>query len=149
MTDTTPAPGVISTGPLPGSSDDLPTSNQHPDAVAAAKDATGVSADPGVPAGIKLDPASAQEIGQHIADAISSPVGQDVESAAIAGLPKWARGTIYAGLGAVGTAGTSLLGFALANPGVLPEWLVVVAAVVAAPSNAIVGSSAFANLGKK
>jgi hypothetical protein len=94
---------------------------------------------------VKLVP----DIVPKIADVISSPEGQAVEAEIISGLPKWARGTIYAGLGAVGTAATSILGFALTNPGVMPEWLVVTAAVVAAPSNAVVGSSAFANLGKK
>jgi hypothetical protein len=101
---------------------------------------------------LKLDADTAQAIGKALADEINSPQGQAVETQIandLSGLPKWARGTIYAGLGALGTASTSILGFALANPGVMPEWLVVTAAIVAAPSNAIVGSSAFANLGKK
>jgi len=129
----------------------LPTSNQDPTAIAAAKadPNNGITEDPGTPVGIKIDPASAQEIGQHIAAALSTPEAQAVESELVAGLPKKARGWIYAGVGALGTAASSVAAYGLTNPGVLPEWLTITAAIVAAPSNAVVGSSALANLGKK
>jgi len=129
----------------------LPTSNQDPAAVAAtiADPTNGVTTTPGTPVGIKLDSASAQAIGQHVADAINSTTGQTVEADIVSGIPKKARGVIYAGVGALGTAASSILGFAATNPGLVPNWLLLTAALVAAPAGAVVGSSAFANLGKK
>jgi hypothetical protein len=130
MTDTTPA-----------------TSNT--DAAAVADAARAGVTDPAPIVGIKLDDETAAAIGKTVADAISSPQGQAIESELVAGLPKKARGWIYAGVGALGTAASSVAAYGLTNPGVLPEWLTITAAIVAAPSNAVVGSSALANLGKK
>lgn len=132
----------------------LPTSNQDPAAIASAiSDPTnGLTQEPGVPVGIKIDPASAKEIGQHLADAINSTGGQQVEGAivdSLSGAPKWLRGGIYGVIGAIGTLGGSVLSYAALNVGVLPGWLVVTAGILTAPSIALVGSTGFANLGKK
>ncbi|NNC10705.1 hypothetical protein HII28_02230 [Planctomonas sp. JC2975] len=132
----------------------LPVSNQDPAAVAAAiaDPDNGITKEPATPVGIKIDPTSAQEIGQHIADAINSTAGQTIEGEivdSLSGAPKWLRGTIYGGIGAIGTLGGSILGYAATNPGILPGWLVVTAGILTAPSVALVGSTGFANLGKK
>lgn len=129
----------------------LPTSNQDPAAVAAAiADPTnGITKEPATPVGIKIDPTSAQEIGQHIADAINSVQGQALEADLTSGIPKKARGVVYGGIGALGTVASSILGFATLNPGVLPEWVIVTAGLIAAPCAAIVGTTGIANLGKK
>jgi len=151
MTDTTAAPGVIKTGPIPGSSLDLPTSNQDQAAIdaAIADPSNGITKPPTTPPGIKIDSSSAQEIAQHLADAIQAPQAQGLEADIISGIPKKARGFVYAGLGGLGTIVSSVLAFNVANPYVLPEWATVASTVLAAPLAAIVGSTAFANLGKK
>jgi hypothetical protein len=89
------------------------------------------------------------DVAAAITAGIQSPEGQGIEAEVISGLPKWARGTIYAGIGAASTAAGSILGFALQYPGVVPGWLVATATVAAGPLSAIVASSAFSNLGKK
>lgn len=88
-------------------------------------------------------------LAKAISDGISSTEGQSIEAEIISGLPKWARGTVYAGIGALSTAAGSILGFAVQYPGVIPAWLVATATVAAAPLGAIVASTAFASLGKK
>jgi hypothetical protein len=89
------------------------------------------------------------DLAAAITAGIQSPAGQSIEADVISGLPKWARGTIYAGIGAASTAAGSILGFALQYPGAVPGWLVATATVAAGPLSAIVASSAFSNLGKK
>lgn len=128
---------------------DIVTATSNTDAPAVADAARNGVVDPAPIVGIKLDADTAKAIGDHIAEAINSPLGQNIESEVISGLPKKARGFIYAGVGALGTAASSIVAFAVANPGVLPEWLTVTASIVAAPSIAVTGSTAFANLGKK
>jgi len=99
--------------------------------------------------GVKIDPASLEALAQTVAAATQTPEGQTLEADVIAGIPKKARGFVYAGLGGLGTLVSSLLAFNVANPGVLPEWATVASTVLAAPLAAVVGSTAFANLGKK